>query len=287
MQIRLLSPQFGAQIVDVDLSRRLDDPTFSAIEAAYSERSVLLFRGQNMSDEQHVDFSRRLGELEIHTLREFVKPQHPELYVLSNIVENGKPVGIKDAGSYWHTDLSYTKSPSRGSILYSIEVPHTADGKPLGDTEFASTAAAYDALPASMKSKLASLNAVHRFWDRYIRTRKAAGSEVVISDERRAALPDVVQPVIRTHPVTGRKSIYVNEGFTIGIVGMPDDEARALLEELYAHSTRPEFCYRHKWRVGDVVMWDNCTTVHRLHVDYALPQRRLMQRTTLMGSAVQ
>jgi len=287
MQIRPISPLFGAEIVEVDLSGKLDDATFSAIEAAYSQHSVLLFRGQNMTDEQHVDFSRRLGELEVHVLREFSKPEHPEVYVLSNIVENGKPIGIKDAGSYWHTDLSYTKSPSRGSILYSIEVPHAADGTPLGDTEFASTAAAYDSLSEEMKAKLKDLNAVHRFWDRYISSRKAAGSEVVISDERRAGLPDVIQPVIRTHSVTGRKSIYVNEGFTVGIVGMSDNESRALLEELYAHCTQAKFRYRHKWRVGDVVMWDNCTTVHRLNVDFALPQRRLMQRTTLVGSEVQ
>ena len=108
MQIRPISPLFGAEIVEVDLSGKLDDTTFSAIEAAYSQHSVLLFRGQNMTDEQHVDFSRRLGELEVHVLREFSKPEHPEVYVLSNIVEIGKPIGIKDAGSYWHTDLSYT-----------------------------------------------------------------------------------------------------------------------------------------------------------------------------------
>jgi taurine dioxygenase len=287
MHIRPISPLFGAEIVEVDLSGKLDDATFSSIEAAYSEHAVLLFRGQQMTDEQHVDFSRRLGELEVHVLKEFSKPEHPEVYVLSNIIENGKPIGIKDAGSYWHTDLSYTKSPSRGSILYSIEVPHAADGTPLGDTEFASTAAAYDSLSEEMKVKLQDLKAVHRFWDRYISSRKAAGIEVVISDERRAGLPDVVQPVIRTHPVTGRKSIYVNEGFTVGIVGMSDNESRALLEELYAHCAQAKFRYRHKWRVGDVVMWDNCTTIHRLNVDFALPQRRLMQRTTLVGSEVQ
>ena len=287
MHIRPISPLFGAEIVEVDLSGKLDDATFSSIEAAYSEHAVLLFRGQQMTDEQHVDFSRRLGELEVHVLKEFSKPEHPEVYVLSNIIENGKPIGIKDAGSYWHTDLSYTKSPSRGSILYSIEVPHAADGTPLGDTEFASTAAAYDNLSEEMKAKLQDLKAVHRFWDRYISSRKGAGIEVVISDERRAGLPDVVQPVIRTHSVTGRKSIYVNEGFTVGIVGMSDNESRALLEELYAHCAQAKFRYRHKWRVGDVVMWDNCTTIHRLNVDFALPQRRLMQRTTLVGSEVQ
>lgn len=285
MRIEPLSPLFGAEIRDVDLSTDLDAATFAEIERTFNERSVVLFRGQRISDAEHVRFSRRFGELEIHVLREYVKPQHPEIYVLSNIVENGRAIGIKDAGNYWHTDLSYTRAPSRGSIMYALEVPHRG-GEPLGDTQFASTAAAYDALPDDMKRKLSGLKAVHRFWDRYIRERKAAGSDVVVSEERRAGTPDVVHPVVRTHPHTGRKCLYVNEGFTVGLVGVPDDEARALLAELYAHCTRPEFVYRHRWRVGDVVMWDNCATIHRATVDYALPERRLMQRTTLRGTEV-
>lgn len=285
MKVNPLSPLFGAEIAGVDLAQNLDDATFAQIERTFNERSVVLFRNQRITDEQHVRFSRRFGELEIHVLREYVRPEHPEIYVLSNIVENGRPVGIKDAGNYWHTDLSYTKAPSRGSIMYAIEVPQE-NGAPLGDTLFASTAAAYEALPHAAKSQLDGLQAIHRFWDRYIRERKAAGSEVVISEERRTATPDVVHPIVRTHPFTGRKCLYVNEGFTVGIVSMPEDESRALLKELFAHCTKPEFVYRHQWRVGDVVMWDNCATLHRATVDYALPQRRLMQRTTLKGSAV-
>jgi taurine dioxygenase len=286
MKIRPLNPLFGSEVLDVDLAADLDDATLDAIEKTFNESSVVLFRGQRVSDAQHVRFSRRLGELEIHVLKEYVKPDHPELYVLSNIVENGKPVGIKDAGNYWHTDLSYLKAPSRGSIMYALEVPHAADGTPLGDTQFASTAAAYDALPDAMKKKLAGLRAIHRFWDRYIRERKAAGSDVVVSEERRAKTPDALQPIVRTHPYSGRKCLYVNEGFTIGIAGLPEDAGRALLKELFAHCVRPEFVYRHTWKVGDVVMWDNCATLHRATVDYALPLRRLMQRTTLKGTEV-
>lgn len=285
MQVKALSPLFGAEIDDLDLSRDLDDATFAQIEQVFNERSVVLFRNQRITHARHAQFSRRFGELEIHVLREYVRPEHPEIYVLSNIIENGRPIGIKDAGNYWHTDLSYTRAPSRGSIMYAIEVPQK-DGEPLGATQFASTAAAYDALSPDMKTRLQGLKAIHRFWDRYIRERKAAGSDVVISDERRAGTPDVVHPVIRTHPYTGQKCIYVNEGFTVGLVGMPEDEGRSLLKELFAHCTKPEFVYRHKWRVGDVVMWDNCATLHRATVDYALPQRRLMQRTTLKGTEV-
>jgi len=137
-----------------------------------------------------------------------------------------------------------------------------------------------------MKERLSKLKAVHRFWDRYLRERKAAGSDVVVSDERRAGTPDVIHPIVRTHPFTGRKCIYVNEGFTIGIVGMPDEEAQSLLKYLYAHCTQPQFTYRHSWKVGDLVMWDNCATLHRATVDFRLPQRRLMQRTTLKGTEV-
>ncbi|MBI4205930.1 MAG: TauD/TfdA family dioxygenase [Betaproteobacteria bacterium] len=285
MRVKPLSPPFGAEIDDLDLARDLDDVTFAQIEQVFNERSVVLFRNQRITHARHVEFSRRFGELEIHVLREYVRPEHPEIYVLSNIIENGRPVGIKDAGNYWHTDLSYTQAPSRGSIMCAIEVPQK-DGAPLGDTLFASTAAAYDALAPDMKAKLQGLQAIHRFWDRYIRERKAAGSDVLISEERRAGTPDVVHPIIRTHPHTGQKCIYVNEGFTVGIVGMPEDEGRGLLNELFAHCTKPEFVYRHQWRVGDLVMWDNCATLHRATVDYALPQRRLMQRTTLKGTAV-
>ena len=285
MQIKPLTAAFGAEILDVDLSADIDDATFREIEKTFNEYSVVLFRDQQITDEQHVQFSRRFGELEIHVLREFVKPANPELYVLSNIVENGKSIGIKDAGNYWHTDLSYTRAPSRGSIMYALEVPNDEGGRPLGDTQFASTAAAYSLLSDEMKAHLGRLKAIHRFWDRYLRERKIAGSDVVISEERRAQTPDVVHPIVRTHPFTGRKCLYVNEGFTIGIEGMPDNESRALLQELFAHCTREELVYRHEWRRGDVVMWDNCATLHRATVDYG-SRRRLMQRTTLTGSEV-
>jgi taurine dioxygenase len=285
VKIRPLNPSFGAEILGVDLAQDPDAQTFSEIEGAFNQFSVVLFRDQKITDEQHVRFSRRFGPLEIHVLKEFVKPQHPEIYVLSNIVQNGKAIGIKDAGNYWHTDLSYTRAPSRGSIMYALQVPHDEQGKPVGDTQFASTAAAYETLSDEMKKRLAGLKGIHRFWDRYVRERKIAGTDAVVSEQRRAQAPDVSHPIVRTHPHTGRKCLYVNEGFTIGIEGMQDAEARPLLEQLFAHCTRPELTYRHNWRVGDVVMWDNCATLHRATVDYG-SQSRLMQRTTLTGTAV-
>lgn len=283
VSIKPLGSHFGAEISGIDLSADIDQATFRAIERAYVEHSVLLFRGQRLSDERHVEFSRRFGELEIHVLREYVHPDHPELYRISNIIENGKRLGIPDAGNYWHTDLSYTALPSRGSIMHAHKVPHR-DGRPLGDTSFCSTAAAYDALPDELKARIAGLKAVHRFWDRYLAERKKAGQQVEVSAERRAATPDVVHPMVRTHPLSGRKCLFVNEGFTIGVVGMPEDESRELLQALYAHCSRPENVYRHSWQVGDVVMWDNWATQHRLNVDYTPAEPRFMQRTTLVGS---
>src|SRR5688572_4393809 len=273
--LRRLGPHFGAEISGLDLSSDINAETFGAIERAYVEHSVLLFRGQSMSDRCHVEFSRRLGELEVHALREYVHPDHPELYRISNIIENGKHLGIPDAGAYWHTDLSYTVLPSRGSIMQSLKVPRR-DGKPLGDTSFCSTAVAYDTLPDELKRRIEGRRAIHRFWDRYLAERKKAGQQVVVSDERRATLPDVVHPMVRTHPLSGRKCLFVNEGFTIRIVDMREAESGELLQQLYQHISRPENIYRHSWKVGDVVMWDNWATQHRLNVDYTPAEPRFM-----------
>jgi taurine dioxygenase len=284
LQIRKLSAGCGAEIIGVDLSGVVDDATFRAIEQAYVEHSVLLFRGQKLSDEKHVEFSRRFGELEIHVLREYVNPEHPELYRISNIIENGKRLGIPDAGNYWHTDLSYTSRPSRGSIMHSHRIP-VRDGKALGDTSFCSTVSAYDSLSESLKRRIGGLQAVHRFWDRYLAERKKAGQHVEVSAERRAQTPDVVHPMVRTHPLSGRKVLFVNEGFTISVVGLPESESRELLDTLFAHVNKGDNVYRHSWQVGDVVMWDNWATQHRLNVDYRPDEPRYMQRTTLVGSS--
>ena len=286
LQIRKLSDTFGAEILGLDLSNELDDATYAALKKAYADHSVLLIRGQKMSDERHVEFSRRFGELEIHVLREYVSPEHPELYRIGNIKDaSGKPIAIPDAGAYWHTDLSYTSRPSRGSVMQSHIIPFR-DGVAMGDTSFCSTAAVYDALPERLKQAIEGRKAVHRFWDRYIRSRKAAGQDVTITPDRRATMPDVEHPMVKVHPETGRKCLFVNEGFAIRVVGMPEDESRALLDELFSYIGRAETVYRHQWQVGDVVMWDNWATQHALNVDYRPDEPRFMQRTTLVGSEV-
>lgn len=274
----------GAEIRGVDLSLPVADEAFAAIEDAFVTHGVVVFRGQTLTEEQHIAFSRRFGDLEIHVLKQYLHPRHPEILMISNVEENGRRIGVADAGRYWHTDLSYVREPSRCSLLYAREVPLADDGHVLGDTLFASTAAAYDALPEAMKQNIAGLKAVHRYGDRYDRMQASGGVRDALNAEQRHQTPDVVHPVVRTHPITGRKCLYVNEGFTVSILGMPEDEARHLLAELCARATAPEFVYRHRWQAGDLLMWDNCQTQHLAVGDYALPQRRLMHRTTVKGS---
>lgn len=285
IDIRAFDAALGAEILGVDLSRPLDDDTFAAIEDAYNRYSVLLFRGQEISEAEHVGFSRRFGELEIHVLAQYLHPEHPEILVVSNVQENGRDVGIKDAGRYWHTDLSYMAKPSRGSLLYAIEVPHDDAGAPLGDTLFASSAAAYEALPESRQRELDTLTAEFALANKQAKLVADGDKSAAETDTHPDKTPPVVHKVVRTHPLTGRRSIYVNEGHTSRIVGVPEDESRQMLADLYAHVTQDDFVYRHKWRKGDLLMWDNIPTQHIAICDYALPQRRYMHRTTITGDA--
>ena len=267
----------GAEIVGVDLSEEIDTSTFAAIDAAYNEHTVLVFRDQRLTPAQHLRFARRFGTLEVSPRTQFALPGHPEVLILSNILDaDGRPIGNADAGRTWHTDLSYTATPPRGSLLYAIEVPTDERGEALGETWFVSTAAAYEALPASKRQALLGLRAVHRAGAKQY----APGSRLA---EAVKGLPDVVHPVIRTHPVTGRLAIYVRAGECVGIVGMADADALPLIQELSDWVTRPEFLYRHRWRVGDLLMWDNCCAQHLAVKDYDLPQRRLMHRVTVNG----
>ena len=270
IDVRAFDAALGAEILGVDLSRPLDDDTFAAIEDAYNRYSVLLFRGQEISEAEHVGFSRRFGELEIHVLAQYLHPGHPEILVVSNVQENGRDVGIKDAGRYWHTDLSYMAKPSRGSLLYAIEVPHDEAGAPLGDTLFASSAAAYEALPESRQRELDTLSAEFALANKQAKLVADGDKSAAETDTHPDKTPPVVHKVVRTHPLTGRRSIYVNEGHTSRIVGVPEDESRQMLADLYAHVTQDDFVYRHRWRKGDLLMWDNIPTPAYRHLRLCL-----------------
>jgi taurine dioxygenase len=267
--------------IDFDLSRALDDANFAEIERHFHDNIVVCFRGQHLSNERHIAFSRRFGELEIHIVRKYLLPGYPEILLISNVRnEAGEHIGLADAGFTWHSDTSYRRRPSRCSLLYAREVPHAADGTVLGDTVFASCIAAYDALPETMKRRLAGRRAIHRYSER---RRIENSPRPKLTAMQLAETPDILHPIVRTHPYTGKKALYVTAGECIGIEGMPDDEARDLIAELDAWCVRPEFLYRHKWQVGDLLMWDNAACMHLAICDYALPQRRLMHRTTVIG----
>jgi taurine dioxygenase len=278
MEVIPSASPLGAEIAGVDLSQEIDDGTFRAIEEAYHEHIVVVFRHQTLTPAPLIRFARRFGTLEVSPRTQFALPGYPEILRLSNILDaDGQQIGNADAGRTWHTDLSYTATPPRGSLLYAVEIPTNERGEALGDTLFVSTAAAYDALPAARQWQLHGLRAIHRAGAKQY----APGSQLADAVKD---LPDVIHPVIRTHPVTGRRAIYVRDGECVGIVGMPDAEARVLIQELSDFVTRPEFLYRHQWRVGDLLMWDNCCAQHLAVKDYDLPQRRLMHRVTVNGS---
>ena len=285
--VRPLDAPFGAGIAGVDLSKPLDDATFDTIRRAYFENSIVVFHGQRLTPEQQVAFSRRFGELEIHVLKQYLLAGHPEILVVSNILEDGKLIGLADTDrvAVWHTDTSYRAEPSMGSALYALEIPRNAAGEVIGDTLFASTFLAYDALSPEMRKRLEGLEAVHRMTKGYDNApAKSSATRVTYDESQRSEVPDQVHPIIRTHPVTGRKCIYINKLCVTGIVGMPDEESAPLLERIYAHCTQPQFVYRHRWQVGDLLMWDNCSLQHLAVPDYALPQRRRMHRTTIRGT---
>ena len=282
-EIRPSGVALGAEVLGLDLARPLDEASFARISDAFDRHAVLVFRGQNLTPEQHIDFSRRFGPLQVNVRSEFNRQGYPEIYIVSNVLVDGKPIGSRDAGRYWHSDICYVQKPSRCSLLYGHEIP-MRDGVALGDTMFASTTAAYDALPDDLKRRLVGLRAANSYNAMYERKVQDFGLRPPLTAETRAQYPaDAVHPVIRTHPRTGRKSIYVCEGYTTHIEGVSEAESRALLTALFEQVVRPEFVYRHRWRVGDLVMWDNCATQHKVSFDYELPLRRRLERTTVEG----
>ena len=294
INVKRIGKHLGAEISGVDLSQPLSDATFAEIAAAFFDNEVVFFRNQTLEPGQQVDFTRRFGVLEQHVRKESRLGAYPEILVVSNLLDDqGNAIGTQDAGRFWHSDLSYKREPSMLSALYAVEVP-VQNGRALGDTNFASTTAAYEALPAAMKQRLDGLKNVHsyRFYrNKNVKAQKdeqARGGRViqehVLSEEQLQSVPDVETPIVRTHPVTKRKGLFVNEAHTSHIVGLPQAESDALLDELYRHIVKPEFQYRHSWQPGDLLMWDNAAVQHKANFDYDLPLRRLMYRTTVRGS---
>ena len=236
---------------------------------------MIVLRNQTLTPEKQVAFTRRFGEPEFNfNAARFGIDGSPEIYLISNIVEFGAPIGTRRAGETWHTDMSYAERPAGATMLYAVEVP-VLHGLTLGDTCFANAAAAWDALPCAMQEQIEDLRGIFDF-----RGRKRSSP---VSAQDVAQYPPVEHPIVRTHPRTGRKSLYIVRDDCTGIVGKDEETSRGLIEALADHIVRTRFIYQHRWQVGDVVVWDNCTVQHRAIQDYDLPQRRLLWRTTIKG----
>ncbi|SPD68731.1 taurine dioxygenase, 2-oxoglutarate-dependent (plasmid) [Cupriavidus taiwanensis] len=276
-EIRPLDAPLGAEVIGLDLSQPLSDADFARIHRAHLDYHVVVFRDQQITPAQQIGFSRRFGPLQIHVLHQFQLPGHAEVLVVSNVVENGKPIGLGDAGHFWHSDLSYKEKPSLGSLLHARELP--AEG---GDTLFANMHLAWDTLPAALQSAVDGLQAEHTYLARYAELQQRSPWRPNLTPEQIAQVRPVLQPVVRTHPETGRKALFVSEHFTTRIVGLPEDESRELLEQLFAHSVKPAHIYRHQWQPHDLVFWDNRSLLH-LAAGCPPELRRVMYRTTIEG----
>ena len=277
--IELFDAPLGAEILGLDLSRPLSPRQFQRIHKAHLDHHLLVFRDQRITPQQQVDFSRRFGPLQIHVLRNFQLPAHPEVLIISNIIEDGKPIGLGDAGHFWHSDLSYKEKPSLGSLLHAQELP--AEG---GDTLFANMHLAWDTLPAALRHAVQDARAEHSYLTQYEELRRRSPFRPALTQAQIDEVKPVTHPVVRTHPETGRKALFVSEHFTTRIVGIPEDESRALMAELFAHSVLPAHIYRHKWAPHDLVFWDNRAL---MHLAGGTPEhlRRKLYRTTIEGDA--
>ena len=257
METKPLAPGFGLETSAVDASRPLSTAEFAELEQTFFRGQLLVLRDQRLTPQQYLAFARRFGPPEPHVIDQFHHPEESNILILSNRRKNGQPIGLADAGTYFHTDYSYLQVPARATMLYSIEVPKAG-----GHTLFANQSAAYDDLSESMKRRIAPMIAVHHYGNRKVADEMSRVAASPLTDEQKAKMPLITHPLVRPHPVTGRKALYAVSGSSYGIVGMPDDEAVALLDELAAHATQPKYVISYRYRVGDVVIWDNASLLH-------------------------
>ena len=273
----------GATVEGLDLARPLAE-TDRVVENL-GRYGVLRFPGQTLTGRQQRDFAAQFGELEINVASgPYQEPGIPEVMTLSNIVENGKPIGLADAGQDWHTDMSYSRTIAFANVLYGIKIPRR-NGKPLGNTEFCSMHAAYDGLPQELKAKLEGMTVLHdfnKFWDKM---RMEKGSKrPPLTEAQKKQKPPVSHPIFLKHPITGRKVLYANPGYSVRINELPQRESDEILQFLFEHQTRPEYRYSFQWTEGDVLMWENFGTIHNAVADYGPDEHRLIKRCQVMAT---
>jgi taurine dioxygenase len=280
--VNALSSAGAAEIIGLDCAHFLDAATLAELRRVMREHPVVAIRDQALTAKQQAAFSRQIGPLEAQDRKTYCHPDDPDILILSNEIRpDGSAVGIVDAGDYWHSDSSHLDEPCRATVLYAVRNPTSG-----GDTEFCNMYQVYDALPDDLKRRIAGRYGIHH-------VSKARNPRVAVSTartdaaayykEREAATADVRQPMVRTHPETGRQALYVSPRFTIGIADMPDEEAQPLLDRLFAIMLDQCFHYRHRWHDGDLVIWDNRCLNHRACGGYSLPDIRRMHRTTIRG----
>lgn len=274
----------GATIEDLELSRPLEEREIEAIIQALGRHGVVRFPAQRLTARQQRDFAARFGELEINVAGAYQEPGIPEVMLLSNIVRNGKPIGLADAGQDWHTDMSYSSMIAFANVLYGIEIPQR-DGKPLGATEFSNMHAAYEGLPEEVKKDLEGKTVLHdfnKFWE--MMRREKGSRRPALTEAQRKAKPPVSHPIFLVHPITGRKVLYANPGYSIRINELPEKQSDELLRFLFEHQLRPEYRYRHEWTQGDLLMWENFGTIHNAIADYGPEEHRLIKRCQVMAT---
>ncbi len=278
IKVRRLSHGLGAEITGVDLRKPLDQAAAAEVRRAWLENLVIVFPGQDLTPAQQIAFGRLFGELDDHRSVPFYRhPEHPEIYLITNKQIGGKPSETRDTGRAWHSDHSFTTRPTMATMLYCREIPPVG-----GTTMFTSMYMAFETLSPALRGVLEKLEAVHSF--SYYSARGLRGRNPEQIAHMNKINPPVAQPVVRTHPETGRKALYVNEMMTSHFVGMTPEESAGLLKYLCEHSVQPEFTYRHSWKVNDLLMWDNRCTLHLAPADYSHDHPRHMHRITVLGT---
>lgn len=275
IQTRSLAETFGAELIDVTIHSNMSDAEFNEIRDLWLQHELLLFRNQSMEETDLVEFSRRFGDLEIHVREEWLSKDNPEILIISNVKQDGKALGaLEDTEVGWHYDQIYLPKPAVGSMLYSVKIPPEG-----GSTYFADMSAAYDSLPAHLKETIEGRQAVQSY------AKFNASYSTETNEKQTKRTQDIEHPIVRTHPYTGRKALYVCPGMSISIVGLPEDEGKQILEECFEWSIRSEFVYRHDWILGDALLWDNACTMHRRDPFDGDSYERIMKRTTILPAA--
>ena len=278
MDIRSLSHSLGAEVSGINVAT-LNQTEFEFLREQFHKNIVLVVKNQDLSPASQTEFACRFGEIQCHISPEYLMKNQPEVMILSNETQNGKVIGLPDGGSEWHSDHSYVDQPTGYTMLHALKVPK--DG---GDTEWINMVEAYETLSEAMKGRLKGLVSIHSF--NRLKNRRLTIKVLHGDDEeyyKKRSPPDSYHPIVRTHPYTRKKALYVSPRFTIGIKDIDEEEAQSLLDELFKHCQNREFVYRHRWTVGDLLMWDNRSTIHLATGGVPEGQARRMHRTTVLG----